>query len=151
MHLREFTEKDASEVSSVIRNAIMYRDNRGYTLAQLYAIANHYSSETICSNLQDKKIFVCEENGRIVGTATLNKDELMACFILPEYQGKGIGKKFVKLRENEAKKNGIFRVWLVAALSSYNYYKKLEYSLVSEKNHPSWGKGFIMEKFLNEG
>ena len=149
MLIRTFKIEDAQEVSSVIRRSILYRDNRGYTLEQLYSIANHYSAETLCSDLENKQIFVCEENGKIVGTATLNKDELMTCFIVPEYQNKGIGNKFVKLRENEAVKKGLSRVWLVSSIPSYNYYKKQGYSLVSEKNHPYWGKGFIMEKYLS--
>lgn len=148
MLIREFNVSDAFEVSSLIRRSIMERDNRNYNLKQLYSIANYYSADELSSNLDKKKIYVAVENGVIVGTATLRGDEIMAVFILPEFQGVGLGKKFMKILENDALKKGLSLVWLVAVLSAVSFYENLGYSIVKDKIHPDWGKGAFMEKNL---
>ncbi len=149
MLIRRFRVSDAFEVSSVIRRAVMERDNRNYTLEQLYSIANHYSSENMCSKLDKKFVLVCIDKGKIVGTATLRGDEVMAVFIEPNYQGRGMGIKLMELLESESVKGGLSRVWLVAVLSAVSFYEKLGYSFVSYKTHPDWGKAIMMEKYLN--
>jgi len=118
MLLRKFNEFDAFEVSSLIRRAIIYRDNRGYNLGNIYSIANHYSVENILADLSNKIVYVCVDDDKIVGTATLYKDEIMAVFVLPEYQGKGIGKSFMEILEKDALDKGLFKVWLVSTLSA---------------------------------
>ena len=148
MLIRKFDILDAPEISSVIRRSILNRDNRGYTLEQLYSIANYYCAENLCSELDKKMTYVCVVNGKIVGTATLRIDEIMAVFITPEYQGNGIGKRFMRLLEDEAVKRGLSRVWLVSGLFTVPFYESLGYKFVRKKIHPSWGKASVMEKFL---
>ncbi len=148
MLVRRFRVSDAFEVSSIIRCAIMERDNRNYTLEQLYSIANYYSADNMCSELDKRINYVCLEDGEIRGTGTLRGDEIMAVFIDPDYQGKGIGIKLMKILENEAVKKGLNRVWLVAVLSAVSFYEKMGYSFIRYKIHLDWGKGVIMEKHL---
>ena len=148
MIMRQFEISDAHEVSSVIRRAIMNGDNRGYSLEHLYSISNHYCAENICSEQDLKTTYVFLDGNIIVGTATLRGDEIMAVFILLEYQGKGIGKKFMNLLEEEAVKKGLSKVWSVSRLPAVSFYRKLEYSFICEKIHSYWGKGFVMEKSL---
>jgi len=148
MHIRRFELSDAFEVSSLIRRAVVTRDNRNYTLAQIYSFANHCSVETIISELDKKLTFVCVDDGKIVGTATLKGDEISTVFILPEYQGKGLGKKFMKMLENEAVSKGLSKVKLFAVLSAVSFYEMLGYKSVSEEFHCEWGKGIVMEKAL---
>lgn len=148
MIVRSFDKSDAQEVSSIIRRAIMERDNRDYTLEQLYSSANYYSAENICSELNKKITYVCLEADKIKGTATLRRDEIMTVFIDPDCQGKGMGIKLMELLENDAVKKGLSRVWLVAWLSAVSFYQKLGYSFVKYKIHSSWGKGIVMEKYV---
>lgn len=146
MQIRRFNVSDAFEVSSLIRRSIIYRDNRNYSLNNIYSIANHYCVENICAKLEDKIIYVAIEDEKIIGTATLNKDEIMAVFIDPQSQGKGLGKKFMELLEKDAMNKGLSKVWLVAGLSAVSFYEKIGYKFVSDKFHPEWGRAKYMEK-----
>ncbi|MEK6894619.1 MAG: GNAT family N-acetyltransferase [Nanoarchaeota archaeon] len=148
MLVRRFKIQDASEISSLIRRSILNRNNIDYTVSQINSIAKYYSPENIMNDFDRKFIVVCLDKNKIVGTGTLFGDELMTLFIDPDYQKKGIGKKLMDILEEEAKKKGILRVWVVSTLTAVNFYRKLNYSFVKEKIHPEWGMGIVVEKYL---
>ena len=148
MLIRKFRKKDIFQIPSLIRRAIVERDNKNYTKDQIESSASYYGAEKFLEDFSNKTVYVCVDDGKIVGTGTLHKDEIMACFILPEYQGKGIGRELVGILENEAKLKGLLNVWLVAVLSAVGFYEGLGYVKIGEKMHRDWGKGIIMEKAL---
>ncbi|MEK6924957.1 MAG: GNAT family N-acetyltransferase [Nanoarchaeota archaeon] len=150
MQIRKFKLEDAQEVSSLITRAITERDNKDYTLEQITLSASYYTSEIFCEDIAHKNIYVSTDSGKIIGTATLHKDEIMACFILPEHQRKGIGRAFLSILERDAVLNGLSKVWLVAVLPVVGFYEKLGYHRVGEKMHKDWGKGIIMEKYVRK-
>ena len=150
MEFRIFHAADAREVSALIKRSVKERDNSGYTSEQIDSLAGYYTPENFCKDLEMKVIYVCTDEMRIAGTATLRDDEVMAVFILPEYQRNGIGNKFMDVLEDVAVRKGLYKVWLVAGLSAVNFYEKRGYCFVREKLHPSWGKGIVMEKSLGK-
>ena len=148
MEFRLFQRTDAEEISALIRRSIKERDNSEYTLEQIDSLADYYTPDNFCLDRDKKMIYVCVDGSRTVGTATLRDDEVMAVFILPEYQRKGIGTRLMNMLENDAVRGGLYKVWLVAVLPAVDFYEKHGYSFVREKIHPSWGKGIVMEKTL---
>ncbi len=60
------------------------------------------------------KGWVCEINGQVIGfaIADLQKENIWALFILPQYEGKGIGKKLHDDMMNWYFDQGIATVWL---------------------------------------
>ncbi|MEK6915234.1 MAG: GNAT family N-acetyltransferase [Nanoarchaeota archaeon] len=146
MIIRQFKTSEASEVSELIKNSVLNRDNSEYNVKQINSLANHYSPQEIGSDFRNKSIYVCVINEKIVGTATLRIDEVMAVFVHPDYRMRGIGSSLMEVVEKKALENGIFRVWLVSGLSSVLFYKKRRYIVFSDKIHPEWGRGVIMEK-----
>ena len=148
MDFRLFELKDAFEVSKLIKRSVRIRDNSGYTKEQIDSLADYYSPENFCLDLDKKVIYICAEGNKILGTATLLKDYIMAVFIDPDYQRRGIGKKLMFLLEKYALKKGYSKVWLIANFSAVSFYEKLGYVRIGEKIHPHWGKGVIMEKVI---
>lgn len=148
MLVRRFRSEDLSQIPELIKRAIIERDNHNYTPEQIALSSSYYTAEKFCHDLDKKAVYVCVDENKIVGTGTLYNGEIMACFILPEYQGKGIGKEIVRILEKEAKDSGLEKVWLVSVLSAVKFYEKLGYVFVKEKMHRDWGKGIVMEKIL---
>ncbi len=148
MDFRLFKPEDAQEISPMIHRAVCIRDNTGYTRAQIESLASHYTPENFCKHLNRKVVYVCTKENEIIGTATLRDDEIMAVFIEPEHQGKGIGTCLMDFLEHEAQAKGLERVWLVAGLPAVKFYEKRGYEFVREKMHPFWGRGVVMEKVL---
>lgn len=149
MLVRRFRSEDISQIPELIKRAIIERDNHNYTAEQITLSSSYYTAEKFCQDLDKKGIYVCVDKDKIVGTGTLYDGEVMACFILPEYQGKGIGREIVRTLEKEAKDKGLEKVWLVSVLSAVKFYEKLGYNFVKEKMHRDWGKGIVMEKHLS--
>lgn len=150
MRLIKFNIDKASEVSSLIRKSIFYRDNRGYTLDQIFSICNHHSVDNLMKDLDKKMGYMCiGENSSIIGVAMLKGDEVTKVFIDPAHQGKGIGRALMNLLEKEATRKELKKVWLISSLPAIDFYKKLGYVILKDYAHPDWGKAVIMEKRLS--
>lgn len=95
------------------------------------------SWEEILNHLsKDDRVFVSEDEGRIVGFANGGKNrlanteydgELYAIYLLEEYQGKGIGNKLVQEVVNTLKANNYnsMMVWVLEANPAIGFYRKL--------------------------
>jgi GNAT superfamily N-acetyltransferase len=69
--------------------------------------------------------------------------------ILPEHQGKSIGKWLLTALENTLKSNGVERIWCNARTSAAPFYRRLRYvSEGSEFEIPEVGPHWRMVKTL---
>ncbi|WP_249730409.1 GNAT family N-acetyltransferase [Paenibacillus sp. J2TS4] len=93
---------------------------------------------------QDDKIFVAEDEGKIVGFSTGGRNrvdtteyegELYAIYILQEYQGKGIGKKLVQEVMNALKEMNYLSmlVWVLELNPAMAFYRKLGGEVLTRK------------------
>jgi diamine N-acetyltransferase len=79
-----------------------------------------YSNDKLKELINDKhtKGIIAEADGKPVGwmrtnvNLTENKFFIIQLYILDKYQGKGIGKKFIKIAEEEALRNKFDKIWL---------------------------------------
>ena len=55
---------------------------------------NHHSIENMKKQMPNEFTLVLLDNSKIIGTGALFENEIKRFFILPEYQGKGYGKKY---------------------------------------------------------
>lgn len=108
-------------------------DNRGY----------------IAADVRQGKVCVLTDNDRIVGTVTVNGDELTRLFVLPAEQGKGYGRQLAEfaIAIIFAEHDG---VKVDAALSATKFYDKLGFHVVSAASLPTPSGDYvcwnIMEK-----
>jgi len=68
---------------------------------------------------------------------TENKFYINQLYVLKEYQGKGIGKKLIKIAEEEALENNFNKIWLGVMSDNFpsvNWYKSLGF--IFEKEEP---------------
>ena len=62
----------------------------------------HHSAEHIAADLAAGRIRLClTEDGSPAGTVTVCGNEICRLFVLPEYQGKGLGRMLLDYAENE--------------------------------------------------
>lgn len=105
---------------------------------------NNYYSDINFARLHDDPhvwSFVAEVKGHVVGYARgkLNNDQnrfyLESLYVLPEFQGKGIGTELLKMVELKAKDLKYPDIWLgvmVQNIPSLEWYKKLGFQFVEE-------------------
>ena len=73
--------------------------------------------------------WVCEDEGEIVGfgTGDAATGEILVIAVLPEYEGKGIGKRLLELVSESLSERGCRRLWLAAspdpAIRAHGFYR----------------------------
>ncbi len=86
----------------------------------------HHSDENIKKSIEDDEVYLLSENNTIIGTGTINENEIDRLFILPEFQGKGFGTKALDYFEHEIFKK-YDNVTLSASFPAFEIYQKRGY------------------------
>ncbi len=141
---REWTIDDTSDIQHVLYNTWLasYADFIPITDIQWYF--NNYYSEINFAQLYEEKesfSFVAEVKGHIVGYARMkinreqNRCYLESLYVLPEFQGKGIGMELLRTVERRAQQHGFSQIWLGVMeqnVPSLNWYKKLGFTFTEQ-------------------
>jgi len=100
-----------------------------YTPEQIEAWLSGMTSERLEGRLRSMVSFVAEEEGRIVGFASLDTRhaELDFLYIHPDWARQGLGRKLAERIENAAKDARIARLFIVASLNAKAVYERLGY------------------------
>lgn len=102
IRVRRFEEEDADEVSKLIVRNFLEVNSKDYGIAAMEKLAKVYDSGKVLNIANYAHMYVFEWNGKIVGTGSISgfwgsKTEsiLLTIFVLPEFHGKGIGRKII--------------------------------------------------------
>lgn len=128
--------------------------------AQLdYMLENFYAIPSLEEQMNHHHVFLlAEENGVFYGFASYEincnnsgKTKLHKIYVMPETQGKGVGKQLLSEIENAAKEEG--NQYLFLNVNRYNiaqeFYKKLGFEIVHEEDIDI-GNGYLMEDYVME-
>lgn len=125
--IRTFEERDAEQVSNVIRDTMMKSNIEDYPLSILQPLHDYFTPSKVNSLASERYCLVAEADGKIVGTGAIEGDELKTIFILPPYQGLGIGKKLIGCLEKHAISNQVDKLKVPASISGIGFYEKVGY------------------------
>ena len=108
MQIRAFRKEDADEVAQVIAETLRVSNSKDYPQEYIeYCIAEH-SAEVLLKASEERHMYVACDGERIVGTGGIagywgSKTEsiLLTIFVLPKYQGKGIGRQIINTLEQQ--------------------------------------------------
>lgn len=80
--------------------------------------------ENLERTIESNEFLVVEDDGEIVGTGFLDRDQktLEAVFVRPDYQGQGVGTMILQALEAAAVNAGIKRLAVAATLNSVPFY-----------------------------
>ena len=101
---------------------------------------NHHNHANIISDIINNSVFLCiDSEDNIVGTVTINKNEILRLFVLPMYQGYGYGRELLDYAENaiSIKYPEIKIAASLPAKSIYlkRGYKETEYHIIKTVNN----------------
>lgn len=141
---REWTMDDTAATQKVLLDTWVasYADFIPMKDIQWY-FNNYYSDINFARLYEDPNIwsYVADVKGHVVGYARgkMNREQnrfyLESLYVLPEFQGKGIGTELLKIIEQKAKELHFNEVWLgvmVQNIPSLEWYKKLGFQFVEE-------------------
>ena len=141
---REWTLDDTNEIQKVLYNTWLasYADFIPVTDIQWY-FNNYYSEINFAQLFEENETisFVAEVKKHIVGYARMkiNKEQqrcyLESLYVLPEFQGKGIGTDLLSMVEKKALEHSFKQIWLGVMeqnVPSLEWYKKLGFNFTEQ-------------------
>jgi putative acetyltransferase len=144
--IRPFEPRDADAVSALIGRTMRESNSRDYALERLQPLIDYFSPEKLRRLGQERVCLVAEIHGRLIGTAALDGIELATFFVLPEYQGQGIGTRLLAAIEQRARSLGITRITVDASLTGAAFYARNGYQRTGVEREGTAGLQIGMEK-----
>ena len=135
MIVRQFEEKDAKAVSALIAATLKTTNKKDYSDEYLEDVIRRLQPEDIVARAGGQHFYVAEENRRIVGCGSIgsywgkeDESSLFTIFVLPECQGKGIGRRIMETLERDEYFLRAKRVEIPASITGVPFYLKMGYT-----------------------
>ena len=154
INVRRFEEEDADEVSKLIVRNFLEVNSKDYGIAAMEKLAKIYDSGKVLNISQYAHMYVFEWDGKIVGTGSISsfwgsKTEsiLLTIFVLPEFHGKGIGRKIINTLEQDEFYVRATRVEIPASITATEFYRKFAYDYKNGVKELDEEHHYRLEKF----
>ncbi|MBD2169487.1 GNAT family N-acetyltransferase [Calothrix membranacea FACHB-236] len=136
--LRPAVKTDACCMSAIHIAAIKALPATLYSEEELLAWRNYLDKPDGSNLLRSMKVencWVAIHKNVIVGFTSYIFDELIALYVHPQYQGKGIGRVLVTHFCEQANKQGIDQVITTASLYAEGFYTRLGFTFIQRAPH----------------
>ena len=132
--VRRFQTNDAEEVAALIRKTIEITNAKDYSKESVDALVKMHTPEHVLERASWTHFYVvCDEN-RIIGCGAIgsywgkeDESSLFTIFVLPEYQGKGVGRMIIETLEQDEFFLRAKRVEIPASITACEFYRKMGY------------------------
>ena len=154
MIIRRFTENDAEKVSSLIIRTLKTTNSKDYSEEAINAFERQLQPSHILERAGWTHFYVVEDNDSIIGCGAIGpywgsetESSLFTIFVLPEYQGMGIGRKIIETLEQDEYFLRAKRIEIPASITAVNFYRKLGYNYKNGVDRPDEEQLYRLEKF----
>ena len=132
--LRRFRKGDEVAVSDVICTTLTISNRKEYSPAFIEENIRSHSTEMIAARARDAHFYVAMDGERVIGCGGITgywgsteESYLTSIFVLPDYQGKGVGRKIVEALEEDAYFRRAWRTEAGSSLTAVHFYEKMGY------------------------
>jgi len=155
IEIKEYEEKYVQEISDIIIKNLMEININDYGLEKVTEMSKDFEVSKLKNDLKNRtKVFVALKNGKVVGTAGLDKSWynpdseywILTVFVNPENHGEHIGQLLMQAIEDFAKTIPAKKLVVPASLTAHKFYNKLGYNYTT--NEPNDDGMYILEKNL---
>ena len=134
MIIRRFKREDSVETSQLIARTLRECNSKDYTQEFIESNIKSHSSDIIIKRAQESHMYVICDNLKIVGCGAIAgyygstvESILLTVFILPEYQGIGLGRKLIDTLEKDEYFLRAHRIEIPSSITSVDFYIKMGY------------------------
>ena len=154
MEIRRFKETDAQEVSALIAKTLRTTNIRDYSPEFIENEVKILTPEYIAWRASWTHFYVACEEGEIVGCGAIGpywgsetESSLFTIFVLPKYQGRGIGREIIRTLEQDEFALRAKRIEIPASITACEFYRKMGYDYKSGVNQEDEEGLYRLEKF----
>ncbi|MBI2786779.1 MAG: GNAT family N-acetyltransferase [Legionella longbeachae] len=146
-YIREYEVGDELEIYQLFYDTVHHINRSDYTEEQvnIWAPKDPNLSQWQIS-LQENYSFVAidKEDNKIIGFADLEKNGcLYRGYVHKNYQGRGIGKALLNVREKKARELGIRKLFSEVSITARPFFEKQGYIIEKEQTKNLCGVSFI--------
>lgn len=132
--IRKFHEGEEFAVSEVIRTTLDISNRKDYSDEFIEENMRSHSPEIIFSRAKEAHFYVATYDNKIIGCGGITgywgsteESYLTSIFVLPDYQGKGVGRKIVETLEADEYFRRAWRTEVGSSLTAVSFYRKIGY------------------------
>lgn len=154
MQIRRFRETDANEVSALIAKTLRTTNIKDYSSEYIENDVKTLTPEFLIQRAQWTHFYVVCDGDIIIGCGAIgpywgkqDESSLFTIFVLPEYQGKGIGREIIGTLENDEFFLRAKRIEIPSSITACEFYRKMGYDYKNGINAVDEEQLFRLEKF----
>ena len=154
MLIRRFEQEDAKAVSELIRTTVRISNSKDYPPDVVEALIEMETPEHVTERASWTHFYVVCDGDAIVGCGAIgpfwgkeDESSLFTIFVLPEYQGKGVGRKIIETLEGDEFFLRARRIEIPASITGAPFYEKMGYGYKNGITEPDEEHIIRMEKF----
>ena len=153
-NVRKFESRDANEVSDLIIKTLRTTNAKDYSSEYIENDVKMFTPSGVIERAGWTHFYVVCDKERIVGCGAIgsywgkeDESSLFNIFVLPEYQGKGVGRKIIETLEKDEYFSRAKRVEIPASITACEFYKKMGYTYKNGIDIVDEEQLFRLEKF----
>ena len=134
MIIRRFKNEDSVELANVIAKTLRTTNIKDYSLEYIENNISFLSDEKLIERSSWTNLYVVCDNKKIIGCGAIgpywgkeDESSLFTIFVLPEYQGKGIGRKIIETLEQDEYFLKAKRIEIPSSVTAVDFYRKMGY------------------------
>lgn len=151
---RLINENDAKAVSDLIRKTISISNKKDYPEELMDQLIEMETPEHVLERASWTHFYVFELKGQIIACGAIgpywgkeDESSLFTIFVLPEYQGKGVGSFIINTLEKDEFFTRAKRIEIPASITGVPFYLKMGYNYKNGITEPDEEQIVRMEKF----
>ncbi len=154
MKIRRFKNEDSAELAQVIAVTLRTTNIKDYTEEYIEKCVSSLTAEKLVERSGWTHMYVVEDEGKITGCGAIgpywgkeDESSFFTIFVLPDNQGKGIGRRIIETLEQDEFFLRAKRIEIPASKTAVGFYRKMGYSFKDGITETDEEQLYHLEKF----
>lgn len=150
---RFFNNSDAEEVAALVAKTMRAVNIKDYSSEYIENFIQHTNKGFFIEKAKFTHLYIFLDGTKIVGTGAIGpywgsetESSLFDIFVLPEYEGQGIGRQIIQTLERDAYFLKASRVEIPASITAVGFYQKMGYTFKDGTDTPDEEQLYHLEK-----